>query len=740
MSCNLTYNLSITGDCSNNNLGAFKVEIDGSAPDYVIQWVNPASYGTIVLGPGVTAYTQTNLSAGTYTFNVVDSCSPVNTVLPINVNISSGTCVSITSFENTLCGEDNGSISATTTNDYGEVIFYLYDNNNNFITSANTPNNFYEFNGLSANTYYVIADDGGGCTGRSESVIILSSTTLDYGLYIVNDAGCAVDSGKIFVTGLTGNPPYTYLWSNGGTNSSITGLSSGGYNVVVTDNTGCSVGKTGFVEVVPPIGIVSVFTTGPSCFSSNGEVTIVVSGGTAPYYYSGSTSTNNGPSFNTFYTFTNLGSGNFDIKVTDAGLCNTTTSVYLTTPGSFSIVSITTTNSYCSDSGGSIGINLFGGTLPYVYTLTKSGGSTVSQTLNSPNWSFNNLTSGTYTLTISDGGECVYTNTYVIENIPAFILSETTTGTTCGLDDGIVEVEVSGGTPPYIYVLDGVETVTNSLSSVTFNDLTSGSHTVNVTDNTSCSQDIVFNIAPSNGVNFLLVATDAIGGNNGTVTALITSGEPPFTLTWSPNASGQTTSTISGLSAGTYSLTVIDNNGCESDGTVVVNGNVELSSYQVYSVCDSNLLNYGELLLKGPKQMLLEGFYELTVDDENCVLNESIFEASVTVSGVTTTETFFTGNTLNEYPTIEEWNTVIGGILESYDGIGSVTFDVETNQMTILTDCESEISLNDAEIIINLKIYYNVSCVSCGGNVCDECQLTSLELLLGEFVNLPSLS
>ena len=126
MSCNLTYNLSITGDCSNNNLGAFKVEIDGSAPDYVIQWVNPASYGTIVLGPGVTAYTQTNLSAGTYTFNVVDSCSPINTVLPINVNISSGTCVSITSFENTLCGEDNGSISATTTNDYGEVIFYLY--------------------------------------------------------------------------------------------------------------------------------------------------------------------------------------------------------------------------------------------------------------------------------------------------------------------------------------------------------------------------------------------------------------------------------------------------------------------------------------------------------------------------------------------------------------------------------------------------------------------------------------
>lgn len=741
MSCNLTYNLSITGDCSNTNSGSFSLEIIGTAPDYTIQWISPASYGTISLGPGITGYTVDNLSAATYTFNVIDSCEP-NTIQPINVYISSGTCVTISGFEDTLCGEDNGSISATTTNFYGLASFYLYDNVYGFITSGTSISNEYLFNGLSASTYYVIANDGGGCTGSSESVIIKDSNTVDFGLYIVNDAGCAVDSGKIYITGLTGNPPYTYLWSNGETTSSITGLSEGSYSVTVTDDSGCEVTKNGYVSVVPPIGIVAVFTTGPDCFDSNGEVTVVVTGGTGPYFYSGSTSTNNGPSFDTEYTFTNLGSGIFDIRVTDAGLCNDTTSTFLTTPGGFSVVSITTTNSTCSNSGGSIGINLFGGTTPYVYTLSLSGGSTTSQTTNSSTWSFNNLISGTYTLTISDGGPCVFTDTYEILNEPLYNLEVFTTGTTCNSENGIVTISVSGGSPSYTYTLDGVQTITTASTETTFFGLSSGSHTINVVDGSSCSQDIIFSIDSSTDVDFVLTSTDAIGGDNGTVSAFITSGEPPFNLTWSPNVNGQTGYTVNNLSAGTYTLTVVDDNGCESTSSVIVNGDVLLSSYQVYNVCDSDLTNYGEIILKGPKQMLLDGFYSLTSDDENCVLNQSIFEAVVELSGVTKTEQFFTGSTLNEYPTIEQWDNVIKEILLTYDGIGSVNFDIDKNTMTILTDCNSEISLIDVGVIINMTIYYDISCVSCNDcclitNIvkCNECSLTPIDFLLETFIN-----
>ena len=67
--CNLLYNLSVSGDCTNSSLGGFTVDITGTAPDYSIQWVSPAS-GTTALGSGVTTYTIENLSAGTYTFKI----------------------------------------------------------------------------------------------------------------------------------------------------------------------------------------------------------------------------------------------------------------------------------------------------------------------------------------------------------------------------------------------------------------------------------------------------------------------------------------------------------------------------------------------------------------------------------------------------------------------------------------------------------------------------------------------
>ena len=139
MACSLSYIPSISGDCSNTNSGAFSIDIFGSAPDYTIQWVNPAS-GTTALGVGVTAYTETNLSAGTYTFNIIDSCSP-NTVLPVNIYISSGTSLSIDEVTNTLCGEDNGSLTATTSNLYGTASFYLYDNTDGYLTSGSSFDN-----------------------------------------------------------------------------------------------------------------------------------------------------------------------------------------------------------------------------------------------------------------------------------------------------------------------------------------------------------------------------------------------------------------------------------------------------------------------------------------------------------------------------------------------------------------------------------------------------------------------
>jgi hypothetical protein len=712
MSCPLSYTISITGDCLNDLSGAFSLDIVGTAPNYTIQWISPYTT-TIPLGPGVVTYSETGLSGGTYTFNIVDSCAVYN-ALPVNVYISTGTCVSITSQTNTLCGLDNGSLTATTTNLYGTGSFSLYEMSSGYITSGVSIVSSYTFGSLSAGTYYVVANDGGGCTGKSETCIIKDSLPLDIGLYTVNDAGCAVNSGSIHITGLTGTPPYTYLWSPGGqTTQSITGLTAGVYSITVTDGSGCIQSSGVTVTTVPHVGFGSFTVVSPSCFSSDGEVTIIITGGTAPYYYSGSNGTV-AVSFATTHTFTDLFSGPFSVQVTDAGLCNFVQSTSLLTPGGLSVTSVDITNSICNNTSGKILVTIFGGTGPYTYTLTDPLGNSSSSTGGFLSWTFDGLSSGDYILTISDGGPCVFTHTYTIDNIELFELSVETTGTTCNLSDGAVTLNITaGGTAPYHYEIDG-GTVFSSDLSYTFTDLSSGNYTATVTDSSGCSQILPFTINNSSTVDFVLVGTDSTDGTNGTISTFITSGEPPYILNWSSNVNGQTGLNINTLSAGTYTLTVTDNNGCVQTRDIVINGFSVLSSYQTFNICDDDFMNTGQTVRKGPQQMLTEGFYDLTSGDTNCVLHQTIFYADVTVNGVTQNHPFYTGTTLNDYPLDSLFYDVVKEILVSYDGVGEVLLDYLNNIITINTNCNSKISLIDADVKIALKISYDIACQTCG--------------------------
>ena len=78
----------------------------------------------------------------------------------------------------------------------------------------------------------------------TNSAIVRSSPTLNYGLYTINDASCNGPTGKISVTGLTGTAPYIYEWSNDLTTTFISGLTQGSYGVTITDGSGCSTSKS----------------------------------------------------------------------------------------------------------------------------------------------------------------------------------------------------------------------------------------------------------------------------------------------------------------------------------------------------------------------------------------------------------------------------------------------------------------------------------------------------------------
>lgn len=729
-------NYSVTGDCSNLSGGSVSFEITGDSPTWAVSEVTTS--GLFPTSAATTGYTVTNLPAGSYWVQVEDSAIPTSSVDLIPVYISSGTCVSIEA-QSTTCGNDNGSITATTEYVYGPIDFYLYDINDNLVDSAIGVNNDYVFNSLSADTYYVSADDGGGCSGRSESCIILSSMTIDYGLFVVNDANCVstAGSGKIFVTGLTGNPPFTYLWSNGETTPSVTGLTGTllgeTYSVIVTDNNGCSVSKQATVTKISPVQIGGFTVTAPSCFSSDGEVIVTIVDGTAPYYYEGS----NGESTISFaqtYTFTGLSSGNFSVYVRDSGLCEDTGNTTLTPVNGFTINSINVTNSNCGNNG-EINISLNSGVPPtqYIYTLIDSSSNTTQiGPISNNTYQFTNLASDTYTLEIS-GGTCFYTQSVTIDNDILFNITATTVDTTCGINNGSISISAStGGLLPYFYEITGFPQQTGG----NFNGLAPGNYTATVTDSDGCQQTQNVTIGNSVNVDFSFVTTQPSVGDDGEIDVLITVGEPPFTLNWSPNVGGQTGLNLTGLTAGTYTLEVIDDNGCVLERTTTLQGTTKVVSYDIYKICDSNFEKTNIVGKRGVRQMYNEGFYDLTYDDVNCVVDNAEFILKTNVNGEEKTVSFYNSTGLTDFPSDVEWANVLIETLESYEGIGDVEISYTDNTIQIQSICTNtgsscnptyQNTLADSKVEVNLSIEYNISCVECDV-ISGECECFQIKI------------
>lgn len=707
------YFVSVTGDCTTSNVGAISVSFTGGTPPYTLQWVDPQISGDQVVTSG--PITKTGLGYGNYSVRVNDSTLPQNSSYYINIPISSGVCCDIVSVNDTTCGLSNGSVTGTSSSDFSTTKFYAYTTSGVYVNSAITNNSIVVFNNLSADTYYLLAEDLGGCTGKSQSFIIENSTNLNYGLYVVPNNNCGgFSSGKLYVTGLTGNAPFTYLWSNGQTGSTVTGLTNGEYSVVVTDSNGCQRTKSAIIGTNQPLGLGYFSASTPSCFTNDGALAIAISGGTPPYYYSASTGFAE-ISYSETFQISNLYAGNYNFLVTDAGLCKLSVGTTLSSPTGITSVNIMTSNSYCSSSDGLVDISIVGGTPPYTYTLITSGGNTNSIVLPSNTFVFTNLSSDTYTIAVYDSNGCGLTDERTIISQDRYTISTAITGTTCGSNNGVITVTVnSGATAPYDYFLDNSQSVlSTALSSVTFTNVSAGNHLITVVDSVGCSQDKNVIVSGSSPIQFSLYSTDCGTGSDGTITSFITSGEPPFTFNWSNNVSGNPQEiTVSGLTGGTYSLTLTDANSCSSTRTIFLDCAEEYSSYQVYSVANQNLISDSPTKF-GLLEMMNNGFLRLTSGNTNCDLISADFEAVITIipSGTQLTNIFYTSNSLYDAPTDNEWTDVLTTLISTIPGIENILFDESNNQIIIeTTNLPTEIT--QQRINIELKLMYNIICES----------------------------
>jgi len=398
---------------------------------------------------------------------------------------------------------------------------------------------------LGQGAYIVTVTDANLCTDTI-TVNVDGPTPIDFGA-VVSDISCSGQSdGSISISPSGGNMPYTISWSNGSSSNSLSSLSAGQYTITITDASNCSNDTT--FSIIEPLPIVASITntSDESCpGASNGSITAVASGGTMPFSYAWS---NGGSGM----LLAGISGGTYTVTITDAGGCTAIASGSVATQPSSIVVAFNGVTDVLCNGGmnGAATAIASGGNTPYTYAW--SGGQSTAM--------LSGVVAGTYTVVATDAVGCQATNTVNI-NEPTAInssISGVSNASCANASDGQATLNVSGGIAPYTYLWDDGSTNASNTT------LLAGTNSVIVTDANGCMDTSMVTItepAPLS-LNPTVQAISCNGQSDGSISVSTSGGTNPYGYSWS---NGQTTSSISNLSGGTYTLTVTDDNGCIND-------------------------------------------------------------------------------------------------------------------------------------------------------------------------------
>lgn len=393
--------------------------------------------------------------------------------------------------------------------------------------------------------------------------------------------GCNSNNASAWVdTIMYGNAPYSYLWSNGATTSTISNLAPGTYTCVITDSS-CPQETTTITVTIPPTSGPTATTSSTSilCFGGSASSTVNVTGGIGPYTYTWSNAQTNA-------TATNLTAGNYTIVVTDANGCTSSQTVTITQP---TVLSVAITPNPVSCNGGTNGSAVAtsaGGTSPYSYAWSNAQ-TTATAT---------NLSAGTYTVVITDANGCTSSQTVIITQPTALSLSTTSTNSLCTGNTGTASVAASGGTGTYSYMWTPSAQTTSTATG-----LGGGTYTVTVTDQNGCTQNAIASVLSSSGVTVTSTSANVLchNGNDGSATVTASGGTPPYTYLWS---NAQTNATATNLIAGIYTVIVTDANGCSTTQSISITQPVALlvtASGTPNQICVGQSVNINSIVSGG---------------------------------------------------------------------------------------------------------------------------------------------
>ncbi|MGP8215651.1 MAG: PKD domain-containing protein [Bacteroidia bacterium] len=303
-----------------------------------------------------------------------------------------------------------------------------------------------------------------------------------------------------------------------------------------------------------PAATISTASTNVTCYNdNNGTATVTVTSGTGPFTYSWA------PSGGNAATASNLAPGTYTATVTNSLGCSVTSNVTITQPPQLrDSISAFTNESSCGTNG-SATVGVKGGGGIYTYSWAPGGGNAATA---------NNLTAGTYTVTVTDNDNCIVTaNVTITKPGPLVASIAGSNNVSCnGGSNGSVTAGITGGNSPYTY------TWSNGESSAKDSLLPAGSYSVIITDATGCTITTATVITQPAALRDSMAVTIEVlcfGGNTGSVTDGTAGGTGPYNYSWN-TAPAQATQTASNLAAGSYTVDIADANGCKDSAFATI--------------------------------------------------------------------------------------------------------------------------------------------------------------------------
>ncbi|MBI4648016.1 MAG: T9SS type A sorting domain-containing protein, partial [Bacteroidia bacterium] len=622
------------------------------------------------------------LIAGNYTVTVTDTlgCQVIESA---DVTEPSLLTVSSVVTDVSCNGDNDGAITFTAS---GGTAPYTYN-----------PDSI--FTNITAGTYNVTVTDFNGCTATATATVT-EPAALTATITAQTNVSCNGGSnGTANLTLSGGTPGYNYIWNTGQTSQDLINIPAGIYCVTVSDANLCT--ATVCVTITQPSALtVSSVVTDVSCNGGNdGEITFTASGATPPYTYNPGSS------------FTNLTAGTYSVTVSDVNGCITIDSATIAEPGAI-VADIIGTNVLCNgDNTGSADLTVTGGSIPYTYEWDNGE---ITQDIDS-------LTADIYNVTITDDYGCTAIASVTIAEPSALIVNIISTNVSCnGNCDGYIFPIVSGGTAPYMF-----EWATGQ-SSADITELCSGEYCVTITDAVGCLITECVTITEPAPLDITIFGSDVLcnGDSTGSADLTVTGGNVPYTYYWD---NGETTEDIYDLSAGVYSVTILDDAGCPAVSSVTISEPAPLSiliiSTDDTGPCDGTATasvsggtpSYSYLWddplfqTTATATTLCFGLYNVTVTDANgCTETDTVYIDAVNIMNISAKApvAIYPNPTNGKLNIVNADNTVIS----LYNAIGELIIKVnnvssyQTIDMTKLPDGNYVIRVLSNDRIITRKI------------------------------------